>query len=181
VIKNGSAADTSEVFYAGIFTSEDAAEPYKVVTLKNNGSVAVNVPLGGEDGMEPVTYYIYETDANGNKIDKTSFAYAVGGEGAVSLDTSSTTGTITITNTSKEELTGTETIDKNTSSGNPSSGSGTGTSNSGSGGSSGSSDTWSSSAKTGDNNRPVLWALFFAAAAAGIIITLRKRGRHVRR
>lgn len=149
VIKNGSAADTSEVFYAGIFTSEDAAEPYKVVTLKNNGSVTVNVPLGGED--------------------------------AVSLDTSSTTGTITITNTSKEELTGTETIDKNTSSGNPSSGSGTGTSNSGSGGSSGSSDTWSSSAKTGDNNRPVLWALFFAAAAAGIIITLRKRGRHVRR
>lgn len=185
VIKNGSAADTSEVFYAGIFTSEDAAEPYKVVTLKNNGSVTVNVPLGGEDGMEPVTYYIYETDANGNKIDKTSFAYAVGGEGAVSLDTSSTTGTITITNTSKEELTGTETIGENTSSGSDSSGDNSsgssGTSDSGSGGSSGSSDTWSSSAKTGDNNRPVLWALFFAAAAAGIIITLRKRGRHVRR
>ena len=66
--------------------------------------------LGGENGLDPITYYVYETDADGNKIDKTSFAYAVGGEGAVSLDENDTTGTITITNTSKSDVNGDEQI-----------------------------------------------------------------------
>ena len=210
---------TDATFYVGLFTDAEGTRPYgddyiRAIHIQDASSgtaVFDELPLG-------MTYYVFETDANGNALPyresrtvstDASGTYYCQGEGedggvqAISLALGSETqdasvqlnnvysgtlpegfayeSSITITNTSKEELTGTETIDKNTSSGNPSSGSGTGTSDSGSGGSSGSSDTWSSSAKTGDNNRPVLWVLFFAAAAAGIIITLRKRGRHVRR
>lgn len=214
---------TDATFYVGLFTDAEGTRPYgddyiRAIHIQDASSgtaVFDELPLG-------MTYYVFETDANGNALPyresrtvstDASGTYYCQGEGedggvqAISLALGSETqdasvqlnnvysgtlpegfayeSSITITNTSKEELTGTETIGENTSSGSDSSGDNSsgssGTSDSGSGGSSGSSDTWSSSAKTGDNNRPVLWALFFAAAAAGIIITLRKRGRHVRR
>ena len=99
IIRDGAPADSNDTFYAGVFTSETATVPYKVVTLTNNGTVNVEVPLGGETGMDAITYYIYETDANGNKVDKNAFAYSVSGEGAVALNADSTTGSRTIVNT----------------------------------------------------------------------------------
>ena len=163
IIKDGAPADSRDVFYAGVFTSETEATPYKVVTLENNGTVSVEVPLGGETGTDPITYYIYETDANGNKLNKDSFAYEVSGEGTVALDKNNTSGTLTIVNTiptsSETTRTITEREDNNSSS-------------------SSSTNRSTSSSRTGDDNRTGLWLLFFAAAAAGVIITLRKRGRH---
>lgn len=166
IVKDGAPADSDDTFYAGIFTSETETAPYKVVTLENNGTVTVEVPLGGENGMDPVTYYIYETDANGNKVDKDSFAYTVSGEGTVALDMNSTVGTRTIINTiaSSSETTRTirETSDKDNISSKTDKGS-TAT------------NRRTSSSKTGDDTRTGLYILFFAAAVVGIVITLRKR------
>lgn len=166
IIKDGAPAESSDVFYAGIFTSETETTPYKVVTLENNGTVTVEVPLGGENGMDPITYYIYETDANGNKLDKNAFAYDVSGEGTVALDKNNTSGTLTIVNTipTSSETTRTITEKKDKSSGGDSSGTNRST----------------SASKTGDDSRTGLWLLFFTVAAAGIVIILRRRGRHSR-
>jgi pilin isopeptide linkage protein len=103
VVFDGSQVSTDDTFYAGIFTSETEETPLIVTELSNNSTVAVEVPLGGESGDEEITYYIYETDADGNKIDKDSFGYVVTGEGEVSLDKSNTEASITITNEEKDE------------------------------------------------------------------------------
>ena len=73
------------------------------MTLANNDTVKTEVTLGGEDGDQPITYYVYETDEQGNRIDQNEFAYTVTGEGEVSLDKSNTTADITITNTLNEQ------------------------------------------------------------------------------
>ncbi len=168
VMKDGAPADSSDTFYAGIFTSETETVPYKVVALENNGTVTVEVPLGGANGMDPVTYYIYETDADGNKIDKNSFAYTVSGEGTVDLDVDNTTAGRTIINTMASDPDTTRTIrEKNDSDTKKIS---TDTSKKSTG-----TNRRTSSSKTGDDTRVGLYLLFFAAAAVGIILTLRKR------
>lgn len=168
VMKDGAPADSSDTFYAGIFTSETETVPYKVVALENNGTVTVEVPLGGENGMDPVTYYIYETDADGNKIDKNSFAYTVSGEGTVDLDVDNTTAGRTIINTMASDPDTTRTVrEKNDSDTKKIS---TDTSKKSTG-----TNRRTSSSKTGDDTRVGLYLLFFAAAAVGIILTLRKR------
>lgn len=168
VMKDGAPADSSDTFYAGIFTSETETTPYKVVALENNRTVTVEVPLGGENGMDPVTYYIYETDADGNKIDKNSFAYTVSGEGTVDLDVDNTTAGRTIINTMASDSDTTRTIrEKNDSDTKKIS---TDTSKKSTG-----TNRRTSSSKTGDDTRVGLYLLFFAAAAVGIILTLRKR------
>lgn len=100
VLKGDSATTVNDVFYAGIFTkdSDGIYNLYETVELKQNGTVTVKVPLGGENGDEPITYYILETDANGDVIDLDVFEYEVSGEGTVSLDTTNTSGKITIVN-----------------------------------------------------------------------------------
>ena len=67
-----------------------------VYELLQNDTITVDVPLGGEDGSEPVTYYVMETDETGTPIDKDVFAYEVSGEGTVSLDKDNLEGAITI-------------------------------------------------------------------------------------
>lgn len=98
VLENGTEQDTDETFYAGIFAGETEAVPMTVVALQNNGTVTVEVPLGGPEGNQPITYYVYETDAQGNKIDKDAFAYLVSGEGDVSVAKEKLQSDITITN-----------------------------------------------------------------------------------
>ncbi len=166
IVKDGAPADSDDTFYAGIFTSETETAPYKVVTLENNGTVTVEVPLGGENGMDPVTYYIYETDANGNKVDKDSFAYTVSGEGTVALDMNSTVGTRTIINTIASSSEPTRTIRETSDKDNISSKTDKGST---------ATNRRTSSSKTGDDTRTGLYILFFAAAVVGIVITLRKR------
>ena len=176
IIKDGAPADSSDTFYAGVFTSETETVPYKVVELKNNDTVSVEVPLGGETGMDAITYYIYETDANGNKVDKNTFAYTVSGEGTVALDMDNTVGSRTIINTIPSDPEETVTISPD----EPASRKKTTTkktttvkTDKDKG-----QDRKSSSSRTGDDNRVGLYILFFAAAVAGVVISLRRRGKH---
>ena len=122
VIKDGESADVDDTFYAGIFT-KDANGTYvllngMVYELLQNDTITVDVPLGGEDGSEPVTYYVMETDETGTPIDKDVFAYEVSGEGTVSLDKDNLEGAITIVNTVDEEEQITPTPTPSTPSGN---------------------------------------------------------------
>ena len=172
ILKDGAPADSSDTFYAGIFTGETETAPYKVVTLKNNDTVTVEVPLGGENGMDPVTYYIYETDADGHKLDKSTFAYSVSGEGSVALDVDHTAGSRTIINTMASGDDSTRTIrptdenDKIKSGNRNKTATTIGT------------DRRSRSTKTGDDSRIGLYLLFFGAAVAGILISLWKRRKY---
>lgn len=122
VIKDGESADVDDTFYAGIFT-KDANGTYvllngMVYELLQNDTITVDVPLGGEDGSEPVTYYVMETDETGTPIDKDVFAYEVSGEGTVSLDKDNLEGAITIVNMVDEEEQITPTPTPSTPSGN---------------------------------------------------------------
>ena len=105
ILKGTDQIDVDDTFYAGIFTKTEDGEYdlYSVVTLANNDTVKTEVTLGGENGDQPITYYVYETDEQGNRIDQNEFAYTVTGEGEVSLDKSNTTADITITNTLSEQ------------------------------------------------------------------------------
>ena len=105
VLKGTEAVDVDDTFYAGIFTKTDDGDYdlYQIVQLENNGTVRTEVTLGGENGDQPITYYVFETDATGSVIDQTTFAYTVSGEGEVTLDKDNTAASITITNKVKEQ------------------------------------------------------------------------------
>ncbi len=113
VIKNGGTTEVDDTFYAGIFTKDEDGtyvlfngEAYK---LHQNGTISVEVPLGGETGSDPITYYVMETDETGTPIDKDVFAYEVSGEGTVSLNKDKLEDAITIVNTVDEKVTPTPT------------------------------------------------------------------------
>lgn len=66
--------------------------------LTQNGTVSVEVPLGGENGDEAITYYVYETDSNGKKAGN-GFAYEITVDGSkVLLDRDNNTAVVEITN-----------------------------------------------------------------------------------
>ena len=104
VMNNGQMIASDDVFYAGIFPVDAqgnaGATPVDIVKLNNNASVTVEVPLGGTDGTQPVTYAVRETNEQGVPVSQdSSFLYEVTGEGNVSLSLDQTTGTVNITNT----------------------------------------------------------------------------------
>lgn len=108
VLKGTSETTVDDTFYAGVFT-RDADGVYNLVTvavLEQNGTVTVEVPLGGENGDEPIKYYILETDAEGNIVDLDVFAYEVSGEGTVALDKDNLSGKISLVNKLPEEKEG---------------------------------------------------------------------------
>ena len=173
---------TDYTFYAGIFAQDAdgtvSANPTEIVKLTNNGSVTVEVPLGGTDGTEPITYTVKETNENGVPVSQDStFPYTVTGEGTVNLSMDQTTGTINLVNTLgtpdghyQEEPT-TE-APSTTESGNNNN------SNSSNNNSS-SSNTSSRSSKTGDNNQIMLYAgLLAAAVVVGGVVVVRRRRRN---
>lgn len=59
VRKAGKIITTGETFYAGIFDEDDNL--VRVEELKENDTITVDLPLGGESGTEPVTYTVKET------------------------------------------------------------------------------------------------------------------------
>jgi pilin isopeptide linkage protein/LPXTG-motif cell wall-anchored protein len=104
VRQNGEAVYVDDTFYAGIFTDEAGEDLYSVFELDQNGTVVEEVPLGGETGTEPVTYYVYETDENGARIEESDFAYTITFDApSVEVRIGSLEGAVTITNTVKEE------------------------------------------------------------------------------
>ena len=108
VLKGTTQTTTDDTFYAGIFTKGDDGvyNLFTVVTLVQNDTVTVEVPLGGEDGTEPINYYILETDADGNILDLDVFEYEVTGEGTVALSKENLTGNINLVNKIPEETDG---------------------------------------------------------------------------
>ena len=164
VLRNGKEMTTDETFFAGIFTQDEEGVQtlYTVVALNQNGAVSANVPLGGEDGTQPVTYYVYETDNSGTPVDHDAFAYEVSGEGTVTV-TSADAQAITITN-SIEETEETEEITETTEEESSTER----TSSSGGG----------KSVKTGDPTNALPYLISLAAAAAvlaGLAIIGKKR------
>ena len=175
---------SGDTFYAGIFVVDAqgnvAANPTDVVKLNNNGVVTVEVPLGGTDGTEPVTYAVMETDENGKLIDKPSFDYTVTGEGNVNLSMNQTKGSVDIVNTLgnsegyyQEPSTQAPTdpnagnnnnnnsTDRNSSNRNTSSG----------------TNRSSRSSRTGDDNQILLYGGLLAAAVivGGVVVARRRR------
>ena len=163
VLRNGEEATVDDTFYAGVFYQlEDGSYELLVeVELLQNDTVTVS-GLGGPVGGS-MTYYVFETDGNGNPVsDDPAFGYSVDGEGSVTVTEQNTTGAVTITNSFEEEETTTTTTTTTTTSG-----SGTATGKS------------TANVKTGDdtNLMPYLAMMVLAAAAAAGVLVYRKRRR----
>lgn len=108
VLKGTEQTTVDDTFYAGIFTKDDEGvyNLYTVVELVQNDTVTIEVPLGGDDGTQPINYYILETDADGNILDLDVFEYEVTGEGTVSLNVNNTSGNINLVNKIPEDKDG---------------------------------------------------------------------------
>lgn len=166
VMEDGEKTTSSDIFYAGIFRDKKGTDLYQVTELVSNGTVSVNVPLGGESGEEKITYYIYETDKEGNLIDKDSFGYTVSGEGKVTLEPGKLSQDIAITNTKKS---GTDENSGNGGNGGQGTPGSQGTSGNGSGGSGNNQGT--DRVRTGDET-PVAFYIGLLAAAFAVIVVL---------
>ena len=168
---------TDYTFYAGIFAQDAqgnvSANPTEIVKLNNNGSVTVEVPLGGTDGTEPITYVVRETNENGVPVSQdNTFPYTVSGEGAVNLSMDQTEATVNIVNSLgtadgyyQEPSTQAprDTSSDNNSSSNRNTSSGTNRS--------------SRSSRTGDDNQILLYGGLLAAAVivGGVVVARRRR------
>ena len=176
IMNDGQMVTSQDTFYAGIFPVDDQGQtstmPIEVVTLKNNGSVTVEVPLGGSSGEDPITYAVKETDEQGNPVDKNSFLYVVTGEGNVNLSKDSLSATVNITNTLKDN----DGYYEEPSTSTTESGSGSNGNDTNENGSSGSNRS-SRSTKTGDENPIAMYLGLLAAAVVvgGIVIVRRKK------
>lgn len=104
VFEGSDRVNVDDTFYAGIFTKEnDAYVLNQVVELKQNDTVTVQVALNDYTGAELTEYWVFETDKNGNRVDKASFAYEVSGEGSVKLGSDNLSDKIEIVNKIKKE------------------------------------------------------------------------------
>ena len=161
VLVGGERSTVDDVFYAGIFTEDGTL--VRVIELTQNGTVTVPVSLGGENGTDPITYYVRETDASGTPVNYETFAYSVSGEGTVALNVNNTSASITITNELVEEEEETEiTTETTTSEKTETTG----------------KNTTSGGVKTGDNTPIGMYLMLLAASAAviaGLFIRRRRR------
>lgn len=121
VLKGNQETQTEDTFYAGVFQNENGNYLLKhLVELKQNDTVSVKVDVEKEDGKDYMEYWIFETDKNGNRIDKETFSYDVSGEGSVRLSLGHLTGNIEIKNKVKEDSAQSDTgIDSSGPSGSP--------------------------------------------------------------
>ena len=139
---------TDETFYAGIFSKEhDTYILEQVFELKQNGTVKIPFYVQLTEADTPVTYWIFETDENGIRVDQSTFGYIIEGEGTVELSSQKTEVEITIINRKDVPETETET--------DASSGS-----------------TPNRSVRTGDDSPILLYACVMAAALLVIILLL---------
>lgn len=148
---------TSEKFYAGIFKDQAGKELQSVVELEQNGTVTVELPLGGENGNEEITYYVYETDKDGKRVDKDSFGYTISGEGKAELRSGNWEASLTLVNSKKAETTQSETESSETTT------------------------TQTRSVRTGDDTPITAYLLIMAAALLVLLLGaghLRGRKRH---
>jgi hypothetical protein len=102
VYQDGEQTNVDDTFYAGVFLDEEGEDLVTMFVLEQNSFVKVEVPLGGDDGKEPITYYIYETDQYGARVEESSFGYKIEGESSVNLRAGDVYEEVTLINTAKE-------------------------------------------------------------------------------
>jgi hypothetical protein len=80
-VMDGSDYKTNDVFYAGLFTDAAFSNRYgDVIALNMNGQSSVSIPLTvsiGTSANDSVTYYVTETDKDGNPIDDSKEAFTM--------------------------------------------------------------------------------------------------------
>lgn len=104
VFKDNDRVKVDDTFYAGIFTKENGKYILnQKVELAQNDTVTVPVVFSGDSGLDFVEYWVFETDKNGNRVNKESFSYEVSGEGSVKINTENPEASVEITNRIKKE------------------------------------------------------------------------------
>ena len=176
VLINGQQTTVDDTFYAGVFSEDSDGNLTLIqnVTLTQNGTVDVEIPLDANEQPDKVTYVIKETDKDGNILDSDEFPYEISGEGnlevtregqykgAITLTNSRNTATPTVTKTPSD--TGTPTPGNNDNNGNTPPRSGQSTSQ--------------HPVKTGDNTNIAIWVVLLVAAVVIIgFIGYRSRKR----
>lgn len=164
-LMDGAEYKTGDVFYAGLFTDEKLRNRYgDVITLDLDGKSSVSVPLEvsiGRSENDSVTYYVAETDEDGNPLDDSREAFTISlnkENGKVTLTPASPNDEVVITNRfTKERQDG-------------------GSSNSETGRSGGSQVV-----RTGDETPIAIYAVLFVAAAAVLLILLGSRRKYRRK
>lgn len=109
VLKGSNAFATDQVFYAGVFTDQEHTELYGdliELNMAGNSEVSVTVPvyIGDAEG-DSVTYYVAETDSQGNPLSQGAdlgFTFQIDQDSVV-FKPGEQTKNVTITNTYPEE------------------------------------------------------------------------------
>jgi hypothetical protein len=176
---NGEQINVADTFYVGLFSDPDLeTADVEVEQLENNDTVYISIPMDG-DGKQTQTYWVYETDANGNKVDDAEeFAYAVSGETSVSFDTldNGLSHEVTIINEAIEETV--EVIDPGDSDDKVEPTQKPSNEDNGGNGSDGSGTSKSSAPKTGDDSNVEWYLLLLAAAFAEMALILFRKKQH---
>jgi hypothetical protein len=176
---NGEQINVADTFYVGLFSDPDLeTADVEVEQLENNDTVYISIPMDG-DGKQTQTYWVYETDANGNKVDDAEeFAYAVSGETSVSFDTldNGLSHEVTIINEAIEETV--EVIDPGDSDDKVEPTQKPSNEGNGGNGNDGSGTSKSSAPKTGDDSNVEWYLLLLAAAFAEMALILSRKKQH---
>ena len=160
VLKDGVATTSDQTFYATVNEVDPATgEESTVITteLKQNDTVTVLFQVADISDKDVVqTYRVFESDAEGNPVNKSTFGFAVSGEGNVSFTGTEVEKSITITNTVVTTTPGVTPGVTPDVPGGPS---------------------IPHKVKTGDNTPIVMWivVLAVAAAAVGFVIVRKKK------
>lgn len=166
VVKNGQQTTTNDTFYASVYEQTGSADNIEqtlvqTVQLKQNDTVTVALPVDADTSKK--TFAITETDANGNELNSDNFAYTISGEGNVELSMENTEGSITLTNTVKDEESSEEESSEEESTSTEKEKTPTKKSKK------------SKSGKTGDNTPIMTWIIVGAVAAVAIIFLVIRR------
>mgnify|MGYP005777615585 CR=1 FL=1 len=107
---DGMEYETDDTFYAVVFSDPDHKTPYSdVIELSMDGKSSVSVPLSISIGLsenDSATYYVAETDQDGNPLDGTGQEFTISissPDGKVTLSPQDSEKEVTITNHFTEE------------------------------------------------------------------------------
>lgn len=159
VLRDGNEITTDDTFYATVNEIDpETGEETTIITaeLKQNDVVSVIFQIANREDKDVIhTYRVFESDADGNPVDKSTFGFEVSGEGNISFTGDELEKSMTITNT---VVTTTPEVTPGITPGTHES-------------------QTPKKVRTGDNTPIVMWmvVLFVAAAVVGFVITRRRK------
>ncbi len=96
---NGEKTTVDDIFYAGAFRQNgNSYELVNMVELKQNDVVTMEVSLSREDVFNGVSYWVFETDAQGNRVNEKKFGYKIDGETSLNFSLEELGKDIVLTN-----------------------------------------------------------------------------------